>query len=297
MPNIYATPTEIKSSAPDIISPGTTKYDNALLRLGAEASRRCDVFCGRWFYPISETRYYSGNGKTQFLIEDFILISALEYSEDDGANYTALTEAGNWIKARTDNLKRLNYNHPGSYDTIELDANSTILSAWPEGQRSLKITGVFSYSDDRDLAWEDSQDVVKDNPLASGATTLTVNDVDGENLYGAIPRLFAGMIIRIESEFCELTATDIEAETATIIRARNGSAAATHAAENQIDIWRPPDSIKQATAIMCVRSFERAMQGYADTRAEPDVGQLFFMKKIDPEAQEILRPYRIPQSQ
>lgn len=291
MPNNYITPTEIKSAAPEIIKPETTRYNQALMRLCDHVSRTCDKYCNRRFYPISATKYYNGNGEITLRIDDVIAITTLEYSDDDGASYTELTEAGNWIPTREDN-----YNHPGSYDMIEVDANSTILSAWPEGQRSIKITGTFVYADDRDLAWEDSQDEVEDDPLLIGATTLTVNDVDGSGLYAAAPRLHAGLLIRIEDEYCEITATDTEQEKATIIRGINGSAAAEHVQNKSIDIWRPPEPVKQAAAIMAVRAFERGLQGYGDTRAQPEVGQLFFLRKIDPEAQEYLNLYRIPTS-
>ena len=280
MPNLYVTVTEIKGNAPDVIQPGTTKYDNALLRLSNKVCRWIDSYCNRSFYPVSETRYFSGNGKEKITIDDFISISALEYSEDDGVNYTALTESGNWYKARDDN-----FNHPGSYDTLIIDPRAgAVLSSWPTDFRGLKITAVWSYAEDRALSWENSQDTVEDNPLTDSATTLTVNDVDGGNLWGITPRIFSGQILRVEDEYIEVSATATEAETATIIRARNGTTAAEHAQNIQLDMWNATESAKQAALIMTTRSLERGLQGYGDARANVEVGQMFFFKSIDPEA-------------
>lgn len=289
MPNLYITPQEIKDTAPDIIQASTTKYDDALLRLCDNVSRFIDRFCKRQFYPRSEARYFDGSGQADLAIDDVISVSQVDYSEDDGENYTQLTESGNWLLRRGKD-----YNHPGSYDLLVVNKNCTAISAWDLGQRSIKITGVWAFADDRDLAWEDSQDEVEDDPLASGATTLTVNDVDGASQYGIMPRFHAGQLLRIESEYLEITATDPDAETTTVLRGRNGTTAAQHAQNTQIDIWRPPEPIKQAAGIMAVRALERALQGYGDTRASPELGTLLYLRNIDPEARELMKLYERP---
>jgi hypothetical protein len=33
---------------------------------------------------------------------------------------------------------------------------------------------------------------------------------------------------------------------------------------------------------------QRGFQGFGDARAQPEVGQLFFIKRLDPQAQEML---------
>ena len=138
-----------------------------------------------------------------------------------------------------------------------------------------------------------SQDEVEDDPLSDSATTLTVNDVDGENLWGIKPRLHTGLLVRIESEYAEITATDTSGNTATVVRGRNGTTAAEHVQNKQIDIWRPPEDIGQAALILAVRHHQRALQGFADSRANTDLGEMFWLRKIDPEAQELLAPYRL----
>jgi hypothetical protein len=99
------------------------------------------------------------------------------------------------------------------------------------------------------------------------------------------------MLIRIEDEYQEVT--DLQEKTLTVIRGRNGSTAAAHDNGTAIDIWRAPDPVRQAVLIQAVRQHMRATQGFADSRANADIGELFFLKKMDPEAQELLAPYRL----
>lgn len=49
-----------------------------------------------------------------------------------------------------------------------------------------------------------------------------------------------------------------------------------------------PDEIAHATDVQALRWFLRAQQGYADVGAITDLGQLSFVKKLDPEVQVIL---------
>ena len=47
-----------------------------------------------------------------------------------------------------------------------------------------------------------------------------------------------------------------------------------------------------AAIIQAVRQMERGFQGFGDARATPEIGQLFFIKAMDPEAASLLVPYR-----
>jgi hypothetical protein len=289
MPNLYIAPAEIKDNLPDFVQAATTKYDDALLRLSGQASRWIDLHCRRRFFPRVKTLYFDGNGRRVRWIDDVLSISALEYSEDYGATYTALAASGNWWLARAHEIS-----HPGSYDQIVIDPNGTTIGVWPRYLRGLKLTGIWAYADDREECWESSGDTVQNNPLAAGGTSLTVTAVAGTTALGTSPRFGAGTLLRIGTEYIEVTAV-ATSTTLTILRGRNGSTAAEHAQGVAIDIWRPPDPVRQAAQILVVRSLLRAQQGYADSRADADLGQLFFLKKIDPEALVMLESYRLRQ--
>lgn len=279
MPNAYLSLAELRSAVPDALKASVTKYDAQMLRLLSEGSRFVDNYCKRVFYPYLGTRYFHGSGGFTQRISDIISITSVSYSDDDGLTYTALAASDYYAVVAHD------HNSPKSYDALELNVNSTALGYWPCGQRSIKVVGVWGFCDDRSACWESTGDTTEDNPLTSGATTITLNDVDGLDLYGAAPRFQAGALYRIESEYVEATLTqDPTSNTLGVLRGRNGTTAAAHAQNTAIDVWRPPEPVKQAIAISVFKHLQRGFQGFGDARATPELGQLFFMKALDPDA-------------
>ncbi len=286
MPNLYITPEEIKDSIPDLIPSATVKYDDALMRFVAKVSRQIDRWTDRVFYPVTEVRYFDRTHSRRTRIDDVLSVSQLQYSEDNGATYTALAEATNWLLVRGDG-----FTHPGSYDHLWIDPVGTVLTAWPADFKAIELTGIWGYADDRSDAWETSGDTVQDaTEQDASQTTLLVSKPEGNTVFGSSPRFAAGMLIRVETEYQEIT--DVQEKTLTVIRGRNGSTAATHANGTAIEIWRAPDPVRQAVIIEATRAHMRAQQGFADSRANAEIGELFFLKKMDPEAQELLSHYR-----
>ena len=287
MLNLYATPSEIKAGAPDGIRPTTVKYDSLLLHLANQVSRFIDRWCRQVFYPALATRYFDGRGKKTLTIGPLLSLTSVEISEDDGLSYSAVT---------LDVDFRLTWygdsNDPRSWTQLVIDPNGSE-SAWPNGPRTVRVIGVWAYADDRATAWEPSTDTVQDNPLLIGATSLTVADADGADQLGITPRFQAGQLLRIESEFTYCSATNTTTNVLTIARAQNGTIAAQHAQGKQIDIWRPPEPVKQAAIIQAVRLMERGFQGYGDARASAELSQMIYLRALDPEARALLEPYRI----
>lgn len=284
--NCYVTPTEIKEAMPDSIRSTTTSYDNLLLKLAERISRMIDRHCGRSFYPYIETRYFDGDGGTELWVPDLLEVTTAYYSTDLGRNYTAYT-ANDYIASSSRNI-----NGRGSYSRLLGNLNSNAVTGYfPAGQRSVKITGIWGCTDDRNLMWEDSQDTTENNPLAAAGTSITVNDADGADRWGVTPRFQVGQLIKAGSEFIEVTGVNTTTNTLTATRGMNGSTAAIQAQNTTIYIWRAPADVKQAAIIQSVRALERGFQGFGDTRANADLGQMFQMKQLDPEAQMLLAPF------
>jgi hypothetical protein len=55
----------------------------------------------------------------------------------------------------------------------------------------------------------------------------------------------------------------------------------------------PPADIKQACKIQTVRWFMRAKQGYQDSSASAAMGEMIFIKELDPDVKTLLMPYQI----
>lgn len=282
MPNAYATPLEIKAALPGAIRTTTTDYDAALTRLAGEVSRFVDNHTHRVFYPTLATRYFHGRATCRLRVGDLLSITSVSISTDDGLTYTALAASDYFATVEGDP------NSPKSYTHLEIDRNGDY-GYWPLGQKSVKVVGVWAYTDDRATCWEDSLDTVENNPLASGGTSVTVNDDDGLDLWGFSPRFQAGQLARIESEYLEVTAA--AANALTVARGRNGTTAAAHTQNVGIDLWRPPEPVKQAVIIQLARGFARALQGFGDARAVPDISQMIWTRALDPDVVTKLAHY------
>lgn len=278
MSNLYATPTEIKVAMPEGIRSATTDYDALLYKLSMRMSRVIDRYCSRQFFPSYGIRYFDVTESSDELwIPDLFSITSIEYSEDDGYSYTALTASDYYGTVAGESWKTDSY-------TLLITNPNGLLGYWPAGHKSIKITGWWAYVDNRDTCWEDSGDTVKTDLTISGLS-LAVNDADGADQWGVTPRFHNGLVLKIESEILEAT-TVVAATTNTVavVRGRNGSTAAAHTTTNKVYIWRPAEAVKQAALIMAVRQMERGLQGFGDARATGDLGTMIWTKAIDPEA-------------
>lgn len=117
------------------------------------------------------------------------------------------------------------------------------------------ITGVWGYHGDYAHAWAQVDALAA--PINDSDTTLTVADVDGVDEYGATPRLSAGNLIRIDSEYLEITATNTSTNVVTVRRGQNGTAAAAHLVSAAVSVWRPEDIIRRAVARQAALMYAR----------------------------------------
>ncbi len=283
MPNTYATLKEIKQAMPDAIDTDTTKYDQILTRFANTFSRFIDdeIGLGRVFYPFSEIRTFDGQGSVDLWIDDAVGITTVEMSDDDGETYRTLTASDFIATVGGD------YNHRQSFDMLLIDSNGDE-GLWPRGTQSVRITAAaWGYSDDKDNAFEDTLDAVVDDPLDADATVITIASAAGVDLWGFAPRISIGNILRIDSEYIEVTGI-VSDTSITVVRGRNGTTAAIHTAGTQIDKWRVAEVIKQAMIIQANREYERGRQGYGDTGMNAELGKMFITKEIDPEALRLL---------
>lgn len=246
------------------------KNDPVMRELCAEASRSWDRWTHRKFYPRLETRYYNdiedaasatplwGQGSFypsgvfpnplrhrtgyqagvvggQVLLLDDELLEVVELKTANGA--TIISSSDYFLKTGE------NYNLP-PYDRIELNTSGSAAFTSEETlQRANSVRGYWGYHEDWANAWLDSGDTVEDNPLVVSATSMTVNDVDGEDGYGRMPRFKAQTLLKIESEYVLVLSKNATSNTVRIKRAMFGTVAAEHAQNTPIYIYQPMDDI------------------------------------------------------
>jgi hypothetical protein len=99
----------------------------------------------------------------------------------------------------------------------------------------------------------DSNDAVADAAgINASVTSVTVSDADGIAADLDTPRFQTGHLIRIESEYLDVQAVNTTTNILTVKRGVNGSTAAAHALNTQIDVFRPIDNIQMAALRLAV---------------------------------------------
>ncbi len=285
--NLYAWLDDVKADL--AIATATTTYDGHLVRELERASRMVDGLTGWRFYPRLATRYFdisSGNSeirwdRTLYLPEPLLVLTGIYMSDDDGLTYATTLASDDYYTARGGNYEA----YP--WTEIVLSQNGDY-DYWYSGERSVKITGTWGYREDYANAWEDSLDTTA---LAVNAsqTTVTVADANGANQWGLTPRFQVGQLLRIDSEYFTVTGSNTTTNVLTVVRACNGTTAATHNASVRIDIWRPQELAANSTRVQAVRWFKRAQQAFQDVSAALEMGQLTYAQELDPDIRSMLK--------
>jgi hypothetical protein len=203
-----------------------TDDDKRLRQYINEASRLIDGHFERKFYPLQQTRYYNYQKAYSLLVDgDLLAVSALS------AGGTAISPSDYWLYPLNTYPKW----------QIQIDkSKSTIFNYSGTHQRAVSVTGTWGWHNDWDYAWADSLDTVQDNPLSDSATTITVSEIEGDDVDGYSPRFSPGQLLEIEDEYVAVTGASQSAETLTVRRGVNGTTAASHAQNTTISVYRPP---------------------------------------------------------
>ena len=287
MPNLYATPTEIKAAAPDAIQASTVKYDRLLLRIANDISRMIDRVTGCEFYPTVATRYFSPETESARLRVGYLQsLTSVAYTSDQ-ITYTTVSTA--YVVGEVESDR----NGGGSWTHLRLLWNSTPIATFPAIEDGTRVAGVWARVEDRSACLE-LAGAISSGVTSTGTTLKVSNDGGDYDMYGFGSVFQVGRVVKIGSEFMEITAvSDLSTgvDTLTVIRGRNGSTASTHATSASVYVWRVPDNIREACIIESVKLLERGLQGFSNARATPELGQPVYEKKLDVQTVMLLQPY------
>lgn len=274
--NLYGTLDEIKG----LLGITGTTYDDTLTQALWQAGRLIDDATGRIFYPLSATRYVDADAKeTLWLPETWVEASTISVSDDNGYSYTALAATDYWLSNGAIYDKT-------PYQLVIMNPNGDY-GEFYSGLRAVKIVGVLGWHRDYSNAWEASGDTVRDTGgISAAATTITVTAPAADDAMARAPRFSIGNLLKIESEYIEVTG--VGPTTLTVARGVNGTTAATHAQTTAIYKYRPDPVASEAALTQAARWFKRSQQAFADTGAIMELGQLTYAKKLDPGIEAIL---------
>lgn len=125
---------------------------------------------------------------------------------------------------------------------------------------AITIVGVWAWRDRYSVeGWQLSGDAIKTTALSTSDTTVKVTDANGTNWIGDTPRFDRGQLIKIDSEYMSVVATDTDSSpnTLTVIRAVRGSTVATHTADTTISVFVPQPEIVRATQLIAFFDYSR----------------------------------------
>jgi hypothetical protein len=174
------------------------------------------------------------------------------YFDDDLLEVVSITNGDATAVTLTDLYYEPRRRYPKYGIGFEIGASDVwTYSTTPEN--AISITAAWGYHDDWGNAWVNSLDEVEDaGGINASITTISVSNVDGANLNTDSPRFSAGMLIKIESEWCEVTAaTNAVTDTLTVKRGARGSTAAIHAKDTPIYTFAPARNVVAAIMIYC----------------------------------------------
>lgn len=236
---MYATLAQIRSEIREN-DPTNTVDDGVVLAALYQAERIFDLKTRREFAPRFETRYFDAvsiakggpvDGQDLWLDRDLLSVTTLTNGDGNVISSTNYT-----LFPRGDI----------AYTRIRLTLGQAAWAYSSDPMGAIRVLGTWGYHSRPTEGWLSSGDAVQNNPLASDGTSITVTDADGADALNRTPRFSPGQLLRIESEYVEVLAVNIETNTLTVRRGMRGTTAASHVQSTVIDIWQPEPPIERA---------------------------------------------------
>lgn len=271
------------------LSISDTVDDASLLTLLEAASRAIDEHCGRRFYAKTETKYLDGEAYTQPIIDryteqlvsyavglkvpDLLSVNTLKLDSDRDAVYEDAL-------ALTDYVLYPYEDYPKT--RIDLDQRQGDYTYWPRGQKAIEIAGLWGHGDGKSAT-----------PYKVSGATITVADGTTTTISVSDASLLAaGQTILVEAEqiyIRQLTEAGA-ADSALVWRGVNGTTGAAHTAK-AASIYQYPAQVIEAVVLTASRLWRRKDSSYATVIASPEIGAMEIYRGIDPDVQELLRPF------
>ncbi len=271
---VYATLADLRRYL--ALSSTQTADDDVLLALLEAASRLVEGYTGRHFAPVQRTRVYSVTDPGMLLLHDDLL--ALEsVTNGDG---TAIALDAVHVQPADAAVAAV----------LVLDRTRAVFAHTGDPVDALQVAGTWGYHPDWTNAWADSGDAVQDDPLGSGATTVTVADADAPLATGYGTRFAVGQLLRIEDEYLHVLACDTVTNTLTVARGANGTAAAEHAQGTGIDVYVVPADVQVACLRVASWLYKQPDAGFVQA-AGGLRGALVVPPALPDDVQRILAPY------
>lgn len=239
--------------------------DDELFQLLLAVSDWVDHYCNRHFYPRAETLVFDGQGTTQLLMPDLISITSLKEDTNGDLTFNETWAASDyWLQPYNASPSQ----HWGNrYTAVKTRREGNKSGGFTAGERNIQIAGVWGYIQFA----EDSGTDLNDASMTTTKSTVAVDDGT---------QFAVGQTVMIGTE--QMLVTAISGNDLTVNRALNGTTAAAHADNSDINILRWPASVERATLVQTARIWTRAA----------DFEPFFVDADVDTDVRLLLEPYR-----
>lgn len=265
--NLYATRDDLKARA----GLSDTDDDAIIDMVLASVSRQIDTWCGRHFYTVLGTRYFTAERPSDILLPDLVSVTSLK--TDSGADRTyATTWAGTDFDL--DPANAADRSPPAPHWRIRTAPGGTyglLTSA-----RGVQIIGRWGYYD------------VLQTSTATLAEDLDASETGVDVTAGTAFK--AGQVIEIDSERMEIAS--IATNTLTVERAVNGTTAATHSSSAAIRVATFP-VVGEAALHQAILEY-RGKDAPLGVQGSPEFGQVIRATGLHPFVTKMLQPFRVP---
>lgn len=254
---MYTTLDRVKAELKGTEAQKPAGTDQLIMNYIRTVTRRIQNF-GWNFEPIYYTRKITANGQN---VNSYLNALTL------GDNLIELDSVVNDGTALTVGDNVLIYPGDGLYPIrqLRLSGCTGCLSWFPRNcttyppVETISVTGwwaMHQYPDGVTGGWLSSGDEVENvDGISSSATSITVNDVDGEDALDRTPRFSPGNLIRIDNEMMLVLAA-LQGESSGMLTVRRGvnrSVAASHSKDTAIYVWEAEeDIVNMATRQVCL---------------------------------------------
>ena len=280
--NEYVTPYDIKAycgirdSDGDVASSVTGEM--LILRFCERASRLFDRWTRRHYYPLIGTRYYDHAESRRVRLDDDLLAVSTFTTANTNTTVTSaqyhLWPYSTYPKNRIDIV---------TSSGVTLSYSGTL-------QQANAVTGTWGYHTDWGNAWLDSGDDLAAEIASTTATTCTVADADGADIYACTPRFKERQILKIDDEYLYLTG--INTNTLTVVRGVNGSTAATHDSASDIYVFQPEEAVVAAISRWATYLYRQKDNTEMTTTAFPEIGMVTTPAGLPEDVREVVEAHK-----
>lgn len=263
----------------------STIDDSDLFRYIIQASQRVDSTMGTarrpYFAPYTEQRQYPietsrvDSYDNTFDLREHILA----YTEvlRQTTDVTARVELYQWQNEVAQMLRLTNCSDNWYYNC---NRNQPY---------KIYVTGTWGWHPDYANAF-DSVDTVQNNPLTAAATSITVADADGTDLWGFTPRFSPGNLIKIEDELIDVIAVNTSTDVLTVRRGRNGTTAAAHVQTTAISTYQVDERIQRIATRQATLLYAR--RGAYQVETLDGVGVITYPQDLLSELKGVLQEFQ-----